>query len=183
MFRTQFFNETGYFAPYNITFTFGNGTDPENKTDLCVLSKRPWHDSTFYSFTKMRPFLEPTVRIKKTTIAVGANYHQVEQLESVSYLWRNGDIHLASQRSFVDFQLVLKLPTILRCRNLYMEYANVSLKKFKVLYTVKMIETCHGNSTFWLEFLEQPGVKPLIVVRGEFREEITDTLDVLCEVI
>ncbi|KAI1701231.1 hypothetical protein Ddc_17713 [Ditylenchus destructor] len=145
--------------------------------------KRPWDDSAYYSFTEMRPFLGPTVRIKKTTIAVGVNSRQIEKMESISYLWRDGDIHLANQHSRDDFKLILNSPTILQCRNLYMTNTYFSLKNHKVLYTVKVIETCNVNPTCWLEFLEQPGVKPLIVVREVLHIYITGALDHLCKVI
>ncbi|KAI1696163.1 hypothetical protein DdX_19191 [Ditylenchus destructor] len=68
------------------------------------------------------------------------------------------------------FQPILDSPTILQCRKLYIENAHFSFKDYKVLYTVKMIENYnYGNDidhNYWAQFLEQPGVKPLVVLRG-----------------
>ncbi|KAI1694027.1 hypothetical protein DdX_20326 [Ditylenchus destructor] len=94
-----------------------------------------------YSFAEMRPYLGPTVRIKKTYIYVAGhstyNAKQIEEMESIAYLWRDGNINIENKQSYggrivaEDFQLVLNSPTILQCQNLCMDNAHFSFKDYK----------------------------------------------------
>ncbi|KAI1696181.1 hypothetical protein DdX_19169 [Ditylenchus destructor] len=141
----------------------------------------------------MRPYLGPSVRIKKTNIDVTVdptyNPQQIEEMESIAYLWHDGEISIAKLAKSAhygllgaeDIQPILNSPTILQCRILKMYNAHFSFKDYKVLYTVKVIETWCDNEDFdpncWLEFLEQPGVKPIVVLRYFGREYIDIALD------
>ncbi|KAI1697638.1 hypothetical protein DdX_18385 [Ditylenchus destructor] len=147
--------------------------------------------NTYYSFAEMRPYLGPTVRVKKTYIyvAVDSTYNpeHIEEMESIAYLWRDGEIRIWNAKSdgsliiANDIQPILNSPIILQCRLLKMYNAHFSFKDYKILYTVKVIDIWHGyrdvNLNCWLEFLEQPGVKPIVALRGCRRRNIDIALD------
>ncbi|KAI1698210.1 hypothetical protein Ddc_19238 [Ditylenchus destructor] len=144
-----------------------------------------------YSFAEMCPYLGPTVRIQWTFICVAGgityNPEHIAEMESIAYLWRDGDIHIWNARNdgsrigADDFQLILNSPTILQCRTLYMENAHFSFKDYKVLYSVKFIEIDYENAEadpdFWPEFLEQPGVKPVVVLRQLHPDSVVNLLE------
>ncbi|KAI1695335.1 hypothetical protein DdX_19633 [Ditylenchus destructor] len=141
----------------------------------------------YYSFAEMRPYLGPSVRVQLTYLNLNSTYtsQHIEEMESIAHLWRDGSISVANNDGSLivaeDFQLILNSPTILQCRKLAMDNAHFSFKDYKVLYTVKVIETWCDNEDFgpncWLEFLEQPGVKPIVALRCFGREYIDITLD------
>ncbi|KAI1696182.1 hypothetical protein DdX_19170 [Ditylenchus destructor] len=145
----------------------------------------------------MRPYLGPSVRIKKTYIDVAGdstyNPEHIEEMESIAYLWRDGNICIWNAKSdgsriiANDIQLILNSPTILQCRLLKMDNAHFSFKDYKVLYTVKVIDIWYGyrdvNLNCWPEFLEQPGVKPTIALRECRRRNIDIAVDRLKQVI
>ncbi|KAI1710438.1 hypothetical protein Ddc_13445 [Ditylenchus destructor] len=144
----------------------------------------------YYSFDEMRPYLGQTVRIKKTWIYLddGTTYNpeHIEQMESIAHLWCDRRIDVWKRDSGIlcvlnDFQLILDSPTILQCRHLFMMRAHFSFKDYKVLYNAKIIENYYGNEEtdpdYWAQFLEQPGVKPLVVLRYLHRESINTLID------
>ncbi|KAI1693441.1 hypothetical protein DdX_20656 [Ditylenchus destructor] len=150
----------------------------------------PWKGLTYYSFAEMLPYLGPTVRITWPSIIVAGNsiYNlgNIAEMESIAYLWRDGDIYISTDDDdnlidAEDFQMILNSPTILKCRKLELYNARFSFKNYKVLYDVKIIETWCDNEDFgpncWLEFLEQPGVKPIVSLRYFGREYIDIALD------
>ncbi|KAI1701562.1 hypothetical protein DdX_16037 [Ditylenchus destructor] len=162
------------------------------------------------SFAEIRPYLGPTVRIKQTTMYVGYTYNfdQIAEMESIAYLWRDGDIVIQHHnilglpivaedfqpilsfsyfaivhyiRYYISPKTILNSPTILQCRNLIMNNAHFSYKDCKALYSVKVIEIYHGNNEIdpdsWLQFLDQPGVKPIVVLRQSRREVVDNVLN------
>ncbi|KAI1690531.1 hypothetical protein Ddc_24876 [Ditylenchus destructor] len=149
----------------------------------------------YYSFEEMRPILCSTVRIKETSIYVAGgsiyNPERISEMESIAYLWSNGKIIIWNARSFgsrivaEDFQPILNSPTILQCQTLSMTNAHFSFKDYKVLYTVKVIVTSYGyvrfDPSYWSKFLEEPGVKPLVVLSAARHEYINNILDRLCK--
>ncbi|KAI1692442.1 hypothetical protein Ddc_23614 [Ditylenchus destructor] len=112
-------------------------------------------------------------------------------MESITYLWRGGsiDIHNSRYRSQIvaeDFQLILNSPTILQCRELYMYNAHFSFKDYKVLYTVNVLEIRFFDQDeidlwqqYWQQFLEQPGIKPIVVFSFLARKNIDNLLGCL----
>ncbi|KAI1710442.1 hypothetical protein Ddc_13449 [Ditylenchus destructor] len=142
----------------------------------------------YYSFAEMRPYLNQTVRIEKTWIHldVGTTYNpeHIEQMESIAHIWCDRKIDVWNGGSRIvadDIQLILDSPTILQCRYLIMENAHFSFKDYKVLYNAKIIENYYEDDetdpNYWPQFLEQPGVKPLVVLRRLHRESINTVLD------
>ncbi|KAI1691412.1 hypothetical protein Ddc_24248 [Ditylenchus destructor] len=139
----------------------------------------------------MRPYLDQTVRIKKTFIYldddITYNPEHIEQMESIAHLWCDRKIEVwkwgctGINCVWNDFQLILDSPTILQCRHLSMGYAHFSFKDYKVLYNAKIIENYYGNEEtdpdYWPQFLEQPGVKPLVVLRYLYRKSINTLID------
>ncbi|KAI1711542.1 hypothetical protein DdX_10002 [Ditylenchus destructor] len=138
----------------------------------------------------MRPYLGPTVRIKRTFICVtGNSTEQIGEMESVAHLWRDSEINIwnANNRQIVaeDFQPILNSPTILQCRKLDMPNAHFSFKDYKILYTLNVIENWYDdgvqwdprrwNPNYWPDFLEQPGVKPVIAL-DDFPHQYIDKL-------
>ncbi|KAI1695574.1 hypothetical protein DdX_19512 [Ditylenchus destructor] len=152
---------------------------------------------TYYSFAAMRPYLGPTVRIKWTIVYVGGGFtyipEHIEQMESIANLWRDGKIsvwngrHDGSRIVAEDFQSILNSPTILKCQNLYMGKAHFSFKDYKVLYAVNVIDASNSYvdtdpenghwQKCWLEFLEEPEMKPVILIRQLHREILRTLLD------
>ncbi|KAI1700856.1 hypothetical protein Ddc_17904 [Ditylenchus destructor] len=156
-------------------------------------------DSVYYSFAEMRPYLGPTVRIKSISYTYGGSFYNPEhvaEMESIAYLWRDGTICIlpktytcakdfGSQIVAEDFQPILSSPTILQCRNLQMYNAHFSFKDYKVLYTVKVFEMLYYpyddheyddalDSNCWPEFLDRPGVKPVVVLHSfPYRNVVT----------
>ncbi|KAI1691502.1 hypothetical protein Ddc_24192 [Ditylenchus destructor] len=145
-------------------------------------SKGIWDGLGYYSFAEMHPYLSPTIRIKLTTIYEAGdrtyNLEHIEQMESIAYLWRDQEICIRSDRtgSRIDannFQPILNSPTILQCQTLRMHNAHFSFKDYSVLYSVKVIKVHfyrgQENELWqqywqqWQQFLEQPGVKPVVV--------------------
>ncbi|KAI1696700.1 hypothetical protein DdX_18908 [Ditylenchus destructor] len=158
--------------------------------------KQDWNDYgySYNSFVEMRPYLGSTICIKETIIYVAGdssyNIEHIEQMSSVAYLWRDGSIVILnanaddSQIRAEDFQPILNSPAILQCQNLVMETMYFSFKDYKILYTVKVIETyCYDQRDidlwhqYWQEFLEQPEVKPVIVFRDLYIESINKLLN------
>ncbi|KAI1695611.1 hypothetical protein DdX_19497 [Ditylenchus destructor] len=147
---------------------------------------RPWKGYEYYSFAEMRPYLGPTVRIKKTTIHVAGdstyNPEHIAEMESLTYLWRDYEISIRGILCRIDaerFQPILNSPTILQCRKLNMVNEHFSFKDFNVLYTVKVIEMFYNdneNIELWQQylqqFLEQPGVKPILILRVPFWKNV-----------
>ncbi|KAI1698212.1 hypothetical protein Ddc_19233 [Ditylenchus destructor] len=143
----------------------------------------------YYSFDEMRPYLGQTVRIEEILIPADTPYNpeRIEQMESIAHLWSNRKIIILKWtewgREIVaeDIQLILDSPTILQCQLLYMRNAHFSFKDYKILYNAKIIENNYLNSEtdpdYWPEFLEQPGMKPLVVLLGLHRESINNVLD------
>ncbi|KAI1692221.1 hypothetical protein DdX_21379 [Ditylenchus destructor] len=142
------------------------------------------------SFAEMRPYLGPAVRIKKTTIYADYTYNldQIAEMESIAYLWRDGDIDIRNYYSKYntsivaeDFLPILNSPTILQCKKLFMDNAHFSFKDYKVLYSLKVIEVHYYNYPIdpdsWLQFLDQPGVKPLIVLLQSHRENFDNVIN------
>ncbi|KAI1698642.1 hypothetical protein Ddc_18991 [Ditylenchus destructor] len=154
----------------------------------------PLNSYEYYSFAEMRPYLGPTVRIKEAVIYVAGdsiyNPEHIAEMESIAYLWRDGTIYIwhahenarndDSRISAEDFPLILNSPTILQCRILEMEHAHFSFKDYKVLYTVRVIDVDYDDDEIdpnsWLQFLEQPGVKPVVVLRDVRRESVDNVL-------
>ncbi|KAI1700052.1 hypothetical protein Ddc_18293 [Ditylenchus destructor] len=129
---------------------------------------------TYYSYAEMRAYLGPTVRIKETFIYDNTyDTEHIAEMESIAYLWRDGDIDLRNVESgsrirAENFQLILNSPTILQCQKLVMINAHFSFKDYNVLYLVKVIEAHYYRDIgceYWLQFLEQPGAKPIVVLR------------------
>ncbi|KAI1694076.1 hypothetical protein Ddc_22370 [Ditylenchus destructor] len=153
------------------------------------------------SFAKMRSYLSPTIRIKLTSIYVAEeimnNPEHIVEMESIAYLWRDGNINILRNQCKIfyridailkaqDMQPILNSPTILQCRYLRMYNAHFSFKDYKVLYTLNIIETWYGYRdapNHWPEFLEQPGIKPIVVLRNAHPEIITNMLDHLSKVL
>ncbi|KAI1692579.1 hypothetical protein Ddc_23531 [Ditylenchus destructor] len=129
----------------------------------CSIDESEIGDANFYSFAKMRPYLGSTVRITHLQILVDRDFtynsEHIVEMESITHLWRDADVYISSVRSNLerlgakDFQPILNSPTILQCRNLSMGNAYFSFKDYQVLYTVKYLK---------YDFLEQPGVKPVV---------------------
>ncbi|KAI1700036.1 hypothetical protein Ddc_18296 [Ditylenchus destructor] len=158
---------------------------------------RSWDAYANCSLAKMRSYLNPTIRIKWTSIYVAEeimnNPEHIVEMESIEYLGRNGNIDIwrnlckmLNRNDAIlkvqDVEPILNSPTILQCRTLYLYNANFSFKDYKVLNTVKVIETWYCFPDHWQEFLEQPGIKPLIVFRYAHPEIITNMLDHLSKV-
>ncbi|KAI1699595.1 tc5 transposase DNA-binding domain-containing protein [Ditylenchus destructor] len=151
-------------------------------------SQCQWNGSKYYSFAEMLPFLSPTVRIKKTFIDAGDsiyNSDHVAEMESISYLWRDYDINFGDDEGTrivaENFQPILDSPTILQCRQLNMDYAHFSFKDYKVLFTVEVMQLTYSRSdnvdpNDWADFLEQPGIKPIVVLRDIHRKDIDNLL-------
>ncbi|KAI1691022.1 hypothetical protein Ddc_24510 [Ditylenchus destructor] len=144
---------------------------------------------TYYSFAEMRPFLGQTVRIERIWILVAErttyNPEHIDEMESIAHLWCDRRITISKRNSGEivadDIQLILNSPTILKCRILFMNRAQFSFKDYNILYNAKIIENHYeGDETdpdYWPQFLEQPGVKPLVVLRKLHRESINNVLD------
>ncbi|KAI1708992.1 hypothetical protein Ddc_14078 [Ditylenchus destructor] len=147
----------------------------------------------YHSLAEMRRFLDQTVRIEQTWIAADTTYNpeHIEQMESLAHIWSDRKIgvwklEVESQIVANDIQLILDSPTILQCRCLTMAHAHFSFKDYKVLYSAKIIEIGYfGDATdcdYWPQFLEQPGAKPLVVLRYLHRESINSVVDHLSKV-
>ncbi|KAI1704768.1 hypothetical protein Ddc_16029 [Ditylenchus destructor] len=135
----------------------------------------------FHSFAEMLPYLGPTVRIKHMRVAGDSIYNQdhIKEMESIAYLWRDHKIYTETITA-ENFQLILDSPTILQCQTLYMDNAHFSFKDYKVLYAVKVIEICYHNEEdidVWQQFLEQPGVKPVVAFCCLSRQDTEKLLD------
>ncbi|KAI1698641.1 hypothetical protein Ddc_18990 [Ditylenchus destructor] len=164
-------------------------------------SKRSSDDFTFYTFAEMRPYLGLTVRIDSVDISVAGqsdySTKHITEMESIAYLWRDGKISIANADELhiqyqlsnrlraEDFQLILNSPTILQCQTLHMGNAHFSYKDYKVLYTVNVICFDYADEKIdpdcWPQFLEQRGVKPVIVLRQIHHENVDSVLDRLTE--
>ncbi|KAI1702256.1 hypothetical protein DdX_15595 [Ditylenchus destructor] len=153
-------------------------------------SKRYWVDYEYYSFAEMRPYLGPTVRINEMDIGVAVSTfipQHVTEMESIAYLWRDGWIAIwnaQNDNSLVgtqDFPLILTSPTILQCPLLIMNNPNFSFKDSKVLYSVDVIDINYGyddvDLMHWVEFFEQPGCKPIVIMSDFPRQSIDNVLD------
>ncbi|KAI1703250.1 hypothetical protein Ddc_16635 [Ditylenchus destructor] len=160
--------------------------------------------NTWHSFAEMRPYLGPTIRIKGTIIFVAGdsifNPEHIAEMESIAYLWRDSNIFIRNEE-FIrnpeledsnrivaeDFQTILNSPTILQCRELNITNPYFPFKDYKVLYTVKVISVLDSYGDFdlsyWQQFIEQPGVKPLVALHISGRGIIDNALDRLKEVI
>ncbi|KAI1710930.1 hypothetical protein Ddc_13192 [Ditylenchus destructor] len=150
----------------------------------------------YYSFAEMSPYFGPSVRIQWTTIYVGgdSSYYSnhIAEMESVSYLWRDHKITIWNVEKYGKtrpevFQSILNSRTILQCQELNMGNAYFPFKYYKVLYTMNVIEIRHheneiDDQNYWQQFLEQPGVKPLVVFRYFNLESVNNLLDRLFKV-
>ncbi|KAI1708531.1 hypothetical protein Ddc_14323 [Ditylenchus destructor] len=114
------------------------------------------------------------------------NPEHIAELESMSYLWRDHCLFIGkgdeSRIVAEDFQLILNSPTILQCRILRMINAHFSFKDYKVLNTVNVFEIDYIGADgidpkYWLQFLEQPGTKPIVALGALRREIIDNALD------
>ncbi|KAI1699041.1 hypothetical protein DdX_17560 [Ditylenchus destructor] len=156
-------------------------------------------DYTYYSFAEMRPYLGLTVRIKKLTLmVVGDSTYSPEhiaEMEAIAFLWRDGDIKIRNAKEHgapivaEDFLPILNSATILQCRELKMYKAHFSFKDYKILYTVQVIRLIYEriyyeriDPTHIAQFLEHPGVKPVVCVVHNQRASIANVLDHLCKV-
>ncbi|KAI1710926.1 hypothetical protein Ddc_13188 [Ditylenchus destructor] len=156
--------------------------------------KHSGNGRTSYSFAEMRPYLGATVRIKQTIIDVAGdstnNPEHIAEMESIAYLWRDHKIYIWNSKSdgcrivAEDFQLMLNSPAILKCQTLHLSNAHFQFKDYKVLYTVKVIEVRHYDEDdidlwlqYWVQFLEQPGIKPIVVFLFLSGENIDSLLD------
>ncbi|KAI1691931.1 hypothetical protein Ddc_23943 [Ditylenchus destructor] len=154
------------------------------------------HHVEYYSFAEMRPYLGQTVRIEKTWIRLDRinwicedvdityNPEHIKEMESISHVWCDRKICVWNGGGEIvadDIQLILDSPTILQCQLLYMSRAHFSFKDYKVLYNAKIIENNYYDDKtdpdYWPQFLEQPGVKPLVVLRDLHRESINTVVD------
>ncbi|KAI1699364.1 hypothetical protein Ddc_18600 [Ditylenchus destructor] len=142
----------------------------------------------YYSFAEMRPYLGQTICIEKTWIylndGITYNPENVAQMESIAHVWCDRKISISKGGNRIvaeDIQLILNSPKILQCQLLYMYRAHFSFKDYKVLYNAKIIENYYGNGLtdpdYWTQFLEQPRVKPLVVLRYLHRESINTVID------
>ncbi|KAI1712612.1 hypothetical protein Ddc_12404 [Ditylenchus destructor] len=147
----------------------------------------------YYSFAEMRPYLDQTVRIESIWIRLDRgftyNSEHIEQIESIAHLWCNRKIFISKEGGIIvaeDFQLILDSTTILQCRYLVMENAHFSFKDYKILYNPKIIVNDYGDPIitesatdpdYWPQFLEQPGVKPMVVLRVRKYHSIYDLVD------
>ncbi|KAI1692607.1 hypothetical protein DdX_21161 [Ditylenchus destructor] len=104
-------------------------------------------------------------------------------MESVAYLWRDGEIRIRNAQYSQNFQRILNSPTLLQCQKLNLDCAQFSFKDYKVLYSVKVIETNYNKKEIdpenWPQFLEQPGVKPVVVLRKLPSKSFNDVFDIL----
>ncbi|KAI1715176.1 hypothetical protein Ddc_11106 [Ditylenchus destructor] len=149
---------------------------------------------TCYSLSEMRPYLGPTIRIETTFIFVAGdatyNPEHIAEMESLTYLWRDGKIWICNAQKYdgrivaEHFQLILNSPTILQCQTLGMQNAHFSFKDYKILYTVRVIKIFYYGEDeidlwlpYWQQFLEQPGVKPVVVFHYLRRNNINRVLD------
>ncbi|KAI1694289.1 hypothetical protein Ddc_22212 [Ditylenchus destructor] len=144
-----------------------------------------------YSFAQMRPYLGPTVRIQWALIWVAGgityNPERIKEMESIAYLWRDGNIHICNARNdgsrivAEHFQPILSSPAILQCKKLLVDNAHFSFKDSKALYTVKLIQINYENAEadpdYWSQFLEQPGVKPVVVLRQLHPDSVVRMLE------
>ncbi|KAI1690645.1 hypothetical protein Ddc_24810 [Ditylenchus destructor] len=142
-----------------------------------------WNDPAFYSFAEMRPYLGPSVRINWTDIHVSGDFiYNIAEMESIAYLWNDGIINIFDTE---DFQEILNSPTILQCGTLRLHDAHFSFKTYKVLYTVKVfyvLHYTHGigiDPNYWLEFLSQPLVKPVVFLQEYGRKNVLNMIDCL----
>ncbi|KAI1692739.1 hypothetical protein DdX_21091 [Ditylenchus destructor] len=156
-----------------------------------LAGQRRYVTSTYYSFAEMRPYLGPSVRINWTIIFVDSTYNSehIAEMESIAYLWRDGNIQIQYVRDnriiTKDFLLILNSPTILQCRTLYMHAPHFSFKDYNVLYTVQVIRFTYGDATHFEQFLERPGVKPVVFldsINGPNVDNVDSVLGLLCKV-
>ncbi|KAI1701554.1 hypothetical protein DdX_16029 [Ditylenchus destructor] len=162
-----------------------------NRDDYNVqqfLARQECNNNPYYPFAEMRPYLDPTVRIKKTWIGnyyLAYNSQHVAEMESISYLWRDGRICIDIAEGS---QLILNSPTVLQCRELSIDFHGneyFSFKDYKVLYSVNKMEIFYYNKktdpNIWTQFLEQPGAKPVVVLSWLHPESINEILDQLTQ--
>ncbi|KAI1698174.1 hypothetical protein Ddc_19268 [Ditylenchus destructor] len=160
----------------------------------CSIDEPKYSSRAYYSFAEMRPYFGPTVRIDWTCIEVGGDFiyspEQIEQMESIAYIWRDGEISIYTREygrlSAEDFQPILNSPAILQCQLLMMINAQFSFQDYKVLYAVKVIQIRYRNGddidlNYWQQFLEQPGIKPVVALHNFRREKIDNLVDRLKE--
>ncbi|KAI1699797.1 hypothetical protein DdX_17086 [Ditylenchus destructor] len=147
----------------------------------------------YLPFAEMLPYLGPTVRIKKIDIYVAGdstyNSRQIAEMESIAYLWRDAQIFIRSDEGYgfpivtEDLQPILDSPTILQCRELCMFNTHFSFRDYKILYAVKIIEIrfyARNEIDLWQRFLEQTGIKPIVVFRfksGTSLESVDNLLE------
>ncbi|KAI1716958.1 hypothetical protein Ddc_10095 [Ditylenchus destructor] len=146
-------------------------------------------ERAYYSFAEMHPYLGPDVRIKLTTIYVakGITYNpeHIAEIESMAYLWSDFQISIRPDMitggfSVENLQPILDSQTILQCQTLDLSKAHFAFKDYKLLYTVKVIQICPLRDidlNYWSEYLEEPGVKPIVVIRSCKSATIVNLLD------
>ncbi|KAI1702332.1 hypothetical protein DdX_15514 [Ditylenchus destructor] len=140
----------------------------------------------------MLPYLGPNIRIKNIYIRVAAsayNPDHISEMESITYLWSDGRIEIwdidgyGKRIAAEDFLPILNSPTILQCRELRMINADFPFKYYNVLYSVNVFEiactTGDIDANHYLDFLEKPGVKPVVALYDFSRHHIDNVLDLL----
>ncbi|KAI1701614.1 hypothetical protein DdX_15959 [Ditylenchus destructor] len=113
-------------------------------------------------------------------------------MESMAYLSHNGCISIreidghSEGITAADFLPILNSPTILQCRYLQMINADFPYKDYKVLYDVNVFEITHigqeNDPNRYLDFLEKPGVKPIVALLGCSLANIITILDGISKV-
>ncbi|KAI1699232.1 hypothetical protein Ddc_18650 [Ditylenchus destructor] len=86
----------------------------------------------------------------------------------------------------IEIQPILSSSTIMKCHQLYMDNAHFSFKDYKTLYAVDIIYVRYHfieiddpiyNPSYWAQFFEQPGLKPVVVLKCMRPEHINNVLD------
>ncbi|KAI1695503.1 hypothetical protein DdX_19550 [Ditylenchus destructor] len=134
----------------------------------------------YFSFAEMHRYLGLTVRTIETSIHVRDDIsytpEAVMELESLTNLWRNGEIRIEGRDVVLDdsIRLVLTSPTILQCKGLHMTNPNFAFSGYKVLYSPSVLKAFTSTADLnlcenWLKFFEGSDVngnKPFFVLWG-----------------
>ncbi|KAI1707735.1 hypothetical protein DdX_12290 [Ditylenchus destructor] len=192
LFDDLFIRGGSYLLRYNGAFWHPNRDDYSLQQffarQLCDIGR------VYYSFAEMRPYLGPTMRIKKTNIRVAESFlfsqDHIAEMESIAHLWREHTIYLNRDKHNANaLKPILNSPTLLQCAYLRMNCILFPLQDYKVLYFAKVIGIEYYDPTnyypalseYWLSILEQPGDKPLVIVYCICAESIIDVLNRLRE--
>ncbi|KAI1696165.1 hypothetical protein DdX_19193 [Ditylenchus destructor] len=105
-------------------------------------------------------------------------------VKETSLVITNYTVHTLHRLTAGNCEPIFNSQTILQCRTLYMFNPYFSFKDCAALYNVKFIEIQHKNEEdidlwlqHWQEFLEQPGVKPIVVFNFLCHEIVDNLLD------